>query len=194
MTDTLITVAVTLVAVFGLGFVIALVLAGGDVGRIGLSLRARRRILTDKDFGDQVALLLTPAKEQGPAKPSGVPLRFLALLQREGRLVDFLLEDVQAYDNEQIGAAVRDIHRSCHKALKEHLALEPVIAKEEEAHVEVPAGFDPSAIRLTGNVTGNPPFAGRLRHHGWRVTQIKLAAPPQGQDELILAPAEVELP
>lgn len=135
-----------------------------------------------------------PVKPAEPPKPSGAPLRLLALLQREGRLLDFLMEDVQAYNDAQIGAAVRDIHRTCRKALQDHLVLEPVLPDAEGADVTVPNGFDPAAIRLTGNVTGQPPFRGALRHHGWRVRQIKLGPPPSGQDEFVLQPAEVELP
>jgi hypothetical protein len=78
--------------------------------------------------------------------------------------------------------------------LKEHLVLAPVLPQAEGSTVDVPAGFDPSAIRLTGNVTGEPPFRGTLQHHGWRVQEIKLAPLPQGQDDLVLMPAEVELP
>jgi hypothetical protein len=134
-----------------------------------------------------------PPKPAAPPKPSGEPLRLLALLQRDGRLLDFLMEDVQAYDDAQIGAAVRDIHRNCRKAIQEHLALEPVLKEGEGAAVTVPVGFDPSAIRLTGNVTGQPPFNGTLQHHGWRVRELKLAAPPAGQDPFVVQPAEVEL-
>jgi hypothetical protein len=134
-----------------------------------------------------------PAPPPAPPKPSGEPLRLLALLQREGRLLDFLMEDVQAASDAQIGAAVREIHRNCRKALQEHLVLEPVMKEAEGAKVTVPVGFDPSAIRLTGNVTGKPPFAGTLQHHGWRVKELKLAAPPAGQDAFVVQPAEVEL-
>ncbi len=128
-----------------------------------------------------------------PPKPSGAPLRLLAVLQRDGRLLDFLMEDVQPYSDAQIGAAVRDIHRNCRKALQDHLVLEPVLRESEGATVTVPVGFDPSAIRLTGNVTGQPPFTGALRHHGWRVREVKLAPPPAGVDEFVVQPAEVEL-
>jgi hypothetical protein len=121
-------------------------------------------------------------------------VRFLALFQREGRLIDFLNEDIQGYDDAQVGAAVREIHRKCHDALREHLELEPVLSQEEGATVEVPPGFDPSAVQLTGNVTGQPPFRGTLLHRGWRVKQIKLAPPPEGQDPLVLQAAEVQLP
>jgi hypothetical protein len=186
----------TLAAVAVVLILVVLVLTGGKFGRIGPAYSTFRRILGNPAFAGQIDVLLktTEVKPSGPPKPSGAPLRMLALLQREGRLLDFLLEDIKAYSDEQVGAAVRDIHRQCQATLNEHLTLEPVLPKEEGAAIEVPPGFNPAAIRLTGNVTGQPPFKGTLRHHGWRVKEIKLAAPPEGQDEFILMPAEVELP
>jgi hypothetical protein len=194
--DPIVAAALTLVAAVVLYLGAMLVLAGGDTRRVGLAMRACKRTLRDPEFAEKVEPLLEPPppKPEGPPRPSGVPLRALALLQREGRLLDFLLEDIESYPNEQIGAAVRDIHRQCQKALKEHVVLEPVLPQGEGATVEVPPGFDPSAIRLTGNVTGQPPFRGTLQHHGWRVKDLRLAPPPEGQDDLVLQPAEVELP
>jgi hypothetical protein len=184
-------------AILALVFVLLqyLVFSRGDFKRIRLAIRSEMRVLRDAEFAGRVEKILTEQpKPPEPAKPSGVPLRLLALLQREGRLLDFLLEDIQNYPDTQIGAAVRDIHRQCQAALREHLVLQPVLPQSEGANVEVPTGFDPSAIRLTGNVTGQPPFRGTLQHHGWRVKEFKLAPPPQGQDEFVLMPAEVELP
>lgn len=151
--------------------------------------RLFQRMTKDEEFRAKVEKMLDPK-----AKPSGEALRLLSLLQREGRLLDFLLEEIAAYGNEQIGAAVRDIHKNCQKAIKEHLTLEPVLKDSEGATVTVAKGFDPSAIRLTGNVTGQPPFKGTLQHHGWRVKEVKLAPVAAGQDEFVLQPAEVELP
>jgi hypothetical protein len=174
--------------------IVYLVLSGGNLKRISLAMRSELRVLRDPAFAKKVEDLFGEKKQpQGLAKPSGAPLRLLALLQREGRLLDFLLEDIESYADAQIGAAVRDIHRQCQIALKEHLVLLPVLPQSEGATVEVPAGFDPSAVRLTGNVTGQPPFRGTMRHHGWRVKEIKLSPPPEGQDEFVLMPAEVEL-
>jgi hypothetical protein len=187
-------VLITVVVLIALRFLLIFLLSGGDVGRIKVSFQAGMRILRDRAFADKVEALLVPPPPPPPPKPSGAPLRLLALLQREGQLVDFLLEDIQAYDNEQIGAAVREIHRKAHHALKEHLILEPVISSAEGETVEVPPGFDPSAVQLLGNVTGQPPFRGALMHPGWRVKEIKLAPPPEGQDEFVLQPAKVELP
>jgi hypothetical protein len=163
-----------------------------------LAFRAFWRTLQDAQFPDHVEKVLAIPQGEPPAlppppKPSGEPLRLVALLQREGRLVDFLMEDIQPYPDPQIGAAVRDIHRQCRKIVEEHLVMEPVMAQNEEDKVTITAGFDPSAIRLTGNVTGKPPFAGTLKHRGWRVKELKLSPPPEGQDEFILMPAEVEL-
>jgi hypothetical protein len=151
--------------------------------------RLYRRVTSDAELRAKIERMIDPN-----AKPSAEPLRLLALMQREGRLLDFLLEEIQGYGNEQIGAAVRDIHKNCQKAIRDHVVLEPVLKDSEGATVQVPAGFDPSAVRLTGNVTGQPPFKGTLQHHGWRVKELKLNEPAQGQDEFVLQPAEVELP
>jgi hypothetical protein len=176
-------------------FLIAFIMCGGDFGRLLFVVRTAYRLERDRDFAAKVqAILQPPPPPPLPPKPSGAPLRMLILLQREGRLVDFLLEDIDAYSNDQVGAAVRDIHRQCQSAVKEHLVLVPIFSQAEGEAVTVPAGFDPSAVQLTGNVTGQPPFQGSLKHHGWRVQEIKLAPPPEGQDEFVLQPAEVELP
>ena len=157
------------------------------MNRLLLSIRAWWRTLTNKEFAQRVDDLFVPAT-------SGPDLRVLAVLQRDGRLVDFLMEDIDPYTDAQIGAAVRDIHRGCRKALRDYLALEPVMAGQEESAVTVPLGFDPASVRLTGQVTGNPPFAGRLKHHGWRVKSVQLPALPGSRgDQSIVAPAEVEI-
>lgn len=120
-------------------------------------------------------------------------VQILSVLQREGRLLDFLFEDIDSYADAQIGAAVRDIHRSCKKALKEHMSIAPIRPEPDEAVVRIPAGHDASQVRLVGNVTGRPPFEGTLRHHGWRTTRIQLSDTPAGHDPSVIAPAEVEI-
>jgi hypothetical protein len=119
-------------------------------------------------------------------------LRLLALLQQEGRLIDFIEEDIQPYGDAQVGAAVRAIHAGCHKALHERMQIERIYSEEDGAAIEVPSGFDAATLRLTGNVHGQPPFRGVLQHGGWRATAVAL---PRGAgiDSSILAPAEVEV-
>jgi hypothetical protein len=179
-------------------YLVPLLQARGNNRRLRAATNAYRRALRDNAFADQLEKLLgeapTPTAPPPTPKPSGAPLRLFAVLQREGRLLDFLMEDIQAYGDADVGAAVRDIHRQCRGALREHLVLEPVLTQPEGSTVEVPPGFDPSAIRLIGNVAGQPPFHGTLKHPGWRVKELKLTPPPEGQDEFVLMPAEVELP
>ncbi len=135
----------------------------------------------------------SPRQQPKVAVPeSSGALQMLALLQRDGRLIDFLQEDVAPYPDAQLGAAVRSIHTACREVLARYLKLEPVIDSEEDQPVTVPAGFDPAAIKLVGNVSGKPPLRGLLRHRGWRVAEVKLPPPPTGS--AIVAPAEVEIP
>ena len=118
----------------------------------------------------------------------------LAILQRQGRLIDFLQEDLRMYEDAQIGTAVRGIHEGCRQALAEHLQLEPIFKEDEGTAVTVPPGFDTHAVRLTGDVAGEPPFTGVLRHRGWRVVSMNLPKQARGQDEqMIVAAAEVEV-
>jgi hypothetical protein len=158
------------------------------LNRFVLALRALWRILTDRDFAARVEPLFSRA-------PTGPDLRVLAVLQRDGRLVDFLEEDIDGYSDAQIGAAVRDIHRGCRKSLHDYLTIEPIIDAAEEQPVTVPADFDPAAVRLVGNVNGSPPFRGTLKHHGWRVRSVHLPLLPVARDDSsVLSPAEVEIP
>jgi hypothetical protein len=144
------------------------------------------------------APMAPPVEEQPadtkPAFPPEAPaLRLLALLQQEGRLLDFVEEDIEPYSDAQVGAAVRSIHGGCRKALHERMEIQRILAAEDGSTVDVATGFDPATIRLTGNVHGQPPFRGTLQHGGWRAVNVRLPEPTPGLDLTILAPAEVEI-
>jgi uncharacterized protein DUF2760 len=143
-----------------------------------------------------VEAVLPPRPAQAPPPPArdtSAALHLLAILQREGRFVDFLQEDITSLPDAQVGAAARVVQEGCKKGLGQYLDLEPVRTEEEGAPVTVESGFDAGRIRLTGNVVGQPPFRGRLAHHGWHARQVRLPTPPDGQDPSIIAPAEVEV-
>ncbi|MGC4114121.1 MAG: DUF2760 domain-containing protein [Myxococcales bacterium] len=181
----------------------------GFFARLWLAFLAYWAILFNPAFAAGVVQLRqNPAALPGvPAKPvlpgqGAAPaqsdrreaLHVLSMLQRDGRLIDFLQEEIASFSDAEVGAAARAVHEGCKKTLGAYLSLEPVYKDPEGASITVEQGFDPAAIRLTGNVVGNPPFKGSLRHHGWRAKDVKLPNPPDGQDPAILAPAEVELP
>jgi hypothetical protein len=196
--DILIGVAVgvlsTLILVLGVG-----VGRAGSLGGLFQGLTVAGKAKQDAAFSKKLVALLGGAEIKvveppKPVKPSGTPLRMLALLQAEARLVDFLLEDIHGLPDAQIGQAVREVHKKAQAALKQHAAIVPVLSGNEGDTATVPKGFDPSAIRVIGNVTGEPPFTGQINHPGWRVKELKLASPPEGADEFVLQPAEVQIP
>jgi len=172
-----------------------------------LTLRASaRRTLANIDVPKSVTPATKKVKKNLPPRPTleekealarenqRRALHLLSLLQREGRLVDFLEENLKDYDDAQIGAAVRSIQENCRKALKKYLKIEAVIDREEGEEIAVEKGFDASAIKLTGNVSGEPPFKGALQHRGWRVGQFDLPTLSGSPDPAVIAPAEVEIP
>jgi hypothetical protein len=134
------------------------------------------------------------AKAEPPPPPStDAALQLLALLQREGRFVDFLEEDVASFADADIGAAARVVHAGCRKAIREHVKLEPVRTEEEGTKLTLDGPLDASAVKLTGNVQGKGPYTGTLRHRGWRAAEITMPTAIAGHDAHILAQAEVEL-
>jgi Domain of unknown function (DUF2760) len=131
--------------------------------------------------------------ERLPSEAFDRAVQMLALLQRDGRLIDFLTENISAYPDAQLGAAVRTIHETCRQVLERYVRLEPILNSEEDQPVTVQAGFDLAAIKLIGNVAGELPVRGMLRHKGWRVKEVNLPPLPQGAGRMVVAPAEVEL-
>ena len=107
--------------------------------------------------------------------------------------MDFLAEDLDAYEDEQIGAAVRIIHENCKGAMEKYISPKPIFEKQEGEEIEVEEGFDPGMIKLTGNVTGDPPFKGILRHKGWQSKPFKIPELSFKQNPLVIAPAEIEI-
>jgi len=151
-----------------------------------------RRPDARRDRGTTAATA-TAAKTVAAPPAGAAALQLLAVLQQEGRFVDFVEEDLSSYSDEQIGAAVRSIHDGCRSALHERLELQPILSAAEGATVTVEPGFDPAAVRVTGNVRGAPPYRGVVRHPGWRSTSVKLPERTGDGDASILAPAEVEV-
>ena len=150
-----------------------------------------------------------PAKQQ-PVKMAATPetdgdrekrfnadkrlfVHLFAVLQREGRLMDFFQEDLARYDDAQIGAAVRSVHENCSQAVKRYLSPEPLLRELEGDTIKIEAGFDRQVIKLVGNVGSQPPFSGIVRHRGWQVRSIALPELAETENPDLIAPAEIEI-
>jgi hypothetical protein len=170
-------------------------------GRLRTALSCFNRALGSPEFCRQAAALLRPPQPSPGVAPVALPpervhasaLAVLSILQREGRLIDFLKEDMAAFSDAEIGAAARVVHAGCRKVFSEYFVIEPALKEAEGAVVNVPAGFDAQRIRLTGQLAGQPPFRGTLKHHGWVAAAVRLPAVSEAMDPRVLAAAEVEL-
>ena len=150
---------------------------------------------------DLVAELGLTIKQQAPppkppapeVKPADGALQLLAILQRDARILDFFMEDIAPYSDDQVATAAREVHEKTRDALIRHFAPAPVIDAVEGSVASPPDG-NPALVKYVGNVpaSGKPP-AGLLRHRGWRATAISLPALNSRQDLAVLAPAEIEV-
>ena len=117
----------------------------------------------------------------------------LALFQRDGRLVDFLFEDIAAYGDAQVGAAVREVHASCRRVIDRYLPIEPILADLEGQTTTLGAPVDPSTVKLVGNVGQQASYLGTVRHRGWRVGRLALPPLAASAARQVVTPAEVEI-
>ena len=159
-----------------------------------------------------IAVFLQPRQKTAPPTPAAEPARpapeppqasradaevvqLLAMFQEKGRLVDFLMDDINAYADAQVGAAARVVHAGCKAVLEEHFSIHPVRTEAEGSKVQVPAGYSAGEYRLVGKIAGSAPFSGVLVHRGWKTDKVKLPQLLRGADDPLpaIAPAEVEV-
>ena len=173
------------------------------MSRIVLAFRCFFNILFHGALSDQALTELHLSRREAAApkaatpaavaaRPSDGALQMLGILQRDSRLLDFLMEDIAAYSDDQVGAAVREMHDQCRDSLRRYMTLQPVIDGVEGTFAKAPAG-DPNAVKFIGNVPATPPSGGTLRHKGWRAAKIDLPAVVGRQDVTVIAPAEIEI-
>lgn len=172
------------------------------MGRLLLAIRAFFGILFHGRLSEEAARALglrssrpspQPAPPSQPTRASDGALQMLGILQRDSRLVDFLMEDITGYSDDQVGAAVRNLQEQCRQSLSRYVQLEPVIDGVEGTFTKV-ENSDPATVKFLGNVpAAGDPQGGVLRHKGWRARKAELPAVNPRQDVSIIAPAEIEI-
>lgn len=148
----------------------------------------------DELFGKKEPVALpTPEVVEQPDKFAAGAVFTLNLLQREGRLVDFLMEDVSAFSDAQIGMAVRQIHENSAGCIKKYFSPEKVITEQENSDYSVPADYDVTTLRVTGNVKNGVAQIGKIQHGGWKVGSLQLPKVVGALNTTVIAPGEVEV-
>jgi hypothetical protein len=170
------------------------------IQRLGIAIQTFFRVIGESDFAAQVSgrkseapLLQVPKPPPAPERDLRPVLQLLNALQRDGRLIDFIQQDIAAFSDADVGAAARVVHDGCRRSLQGIVTFNPIISAAEGQVVAVEVGYDAHAIRLVGNVSGVPPFRGKLQHRGWRAADIALPVIIDDNDCRVIAPAEVEL-
>ncbi len=160
-----------------------------------LSAKALASLPSDDQPAPQLPATTLSSVPAGPAASQhDAALFLLGLLQREGRFLDFVQEDIASYGDADVGAAARLVHEGCRKVVTEYLKVSAIVSQPEGASISVPQGFNASQFRLTGNVSGDGPWKGTLKHHGWKIDSHSLPTVPTTVDLRAIAPAEVEIP
>jgi len=169
--------------------------------RLSFAIRSLFSILFAGKLPDDIARsygytrlkVVTPAKSAAQIRAADGALQILGILQRDARLLDFLMEEIAGYSDDQVGAAVRNVHEQARGALNRHLKLGPVIDGIEGTYTKLESA-EPFTVKLLGNVPASGKAAGgTLRHRGWRAMRIDLPSPGAGQKADIIAPAEIEI-
>jgi hypothetical protein len=165
------------------------------------AFRAFFSLIVHGRIAEDILTAVQPTSATAATSTSSVPVvtpesgdravQMLALLQRDGRLVDFLMEDLSTYADAQIGKAVRDVHAGCRDSLRRYVALAPIMDEDEGRQTTIASGSDPARFKVVGNV-GAPPVRGVLRHRGWEAIRVDLPPLPAA-GRTIVAPAEIEV-
>ena len=168
------------------------------------------KLLGNKEFAEDVSRLLRgglapalPKPETPPISPArprpeyparSEAITLLAALQREGRFVDFARENLTPYSDAQIGAAVRDVHKGCAKALERMFGILPVLEQPEGTKIEISPETAGDMVTLVGNVAGTPPYRGTIQHAGWKISKCELPQWTGNEASVnLIAAAEVEV-
>ena len=169
---------------------------------LGQAFQAFFSLLTSGDISPELAAALgytkAAAKKPEPVAPLVTPadgsLQLLGILQRDARFLDFVMESLTGYSDEQIGGAVRNLHENTRAVVDRYLKLAPVIDGVEGTFAKVPPGSTPTQVKLIGKVPadGKVP-GGTLRHKGWKVIQVDFPPIFAHEKSDVITPAEVEI-
>jgi hypothetical protein len=168
------------------------------MSKISLAFRCFFALLFDGKLSPELIedLGIKPKAAPAPVVPtvrmSDGALQMLSILQRDARLLDFFLEDIAPYSDEQVGAAARSMHGPAKEAIERYVKLVPVVDGVEGTYAKAPSK-DAAHVKFIGNVPATPPDGGTLRHRGWKAATVALPPVNPRQDMTILAPAEIEV-
>lgn len=123
-------------------------------------------------------------------------LHLMRLLQEKGRLVDFLMEDITSYQDNQVASAARVVHQGCRNLLQQYFEIASIHDAPEGAEIDLNEDFDRQRYRLLGSIPKANSYRGKVVHRGWQTKSIKLPRVQDKEDRLntnVISPVDVEV-
>ncbi len=119
--------------------------------------------------------------------------QLLKILQKQGRLLDFLTQNIDQFNDKEVANAAKVVHRGCNRALKKHCIIKAIYDTNENTNITLNPNFDRSKVNLTGNHHIKSPIKGILIHKGWQIESLSLPTLTEKANPDILQPAEIEV-
>ena len=123
-------------------------------------------------------------------------VQFVRNMQERGRLLDFLMADIHALPDQQVGAVARVVHSGLKSLVDDYFSVQAISHAAEGSTIEIPADEIGRSYRLIQSSGDEIPTTGTLVHKGWHAQRIRL---PKSQriespnERLVLAYAEVDI-
>ena len=157
-------------------------------------VQSAQKALAETERALQVSL---ESKNQDKQQSSGSEvLTFLSLLQEKGRFLDFLMDDITLYSDNQVGAAGRVVHQGCSKVLGELFRISPLHKDDEGTKITLRKEDSVLAYRVLGKTFEHTPFDARILHRGWGTDTLKIprrqSGPSKVDEKFVISPVEVE--
>ncbi|WP_119343512.1 DUF2760 domain-containing protein [Facilibium subflavum] len=120
--------------------------------------------------------------------------QLLTILQKKGRFIDFVYQNIDHFSDAEIASAVRVVHQGCQKAIKAHCNISSIRPEAENTQVILEKNdFDRFSVHLTGNIQNQSTITGVLLHKGWQIDQLQLPTITTNANPNIIQPAEIEV-
>ncbi len=123
-------------------------------------------------------------------------IQFVRNMQERGRFLDFLMADIHALPDQQVGAVARVVHSGLKSLVDDYFSIQAISTASEGSQIAIPSDEVGRSYRLLQSASDQVPASGILVHKGWQARAIKL---PQSQrieaeaERRVLAFAEVDV-
>lgn len=123
-------------------------------------------------------------------------LYLISMLQEKGRLLDFVMDDISTYRDEDVGRVSRIVHQGVKEVFTKIMDIKSIHAGVEGEKITLNGAADFSSYKLIGTGTKTPPLTGVVVHKGWKLEKFnlpKISSTVDQTSNMIIQAVEVEV-